>query len=142
MVDVYSLQQAAAGSARALLCGISTGTKYFRFPNFLIHQSVYTRKGKSHATLQFVVSVWLKEGLQEAYSITGNQVIDTEKYIKKWHFNSTRNSFISFCLRFLIFSVKDDATKLIESFSSEYLPLQQTIFNLYSVIYSTTSKTE
>lgn len=54
-----------------------------KFPDTSV--CLHTHKGKRHATLEFAASVWLKEGLQEAYSMTGNQVIESEKYIRKWH---------------------------------------------------------
>lgn len=52
--------------------------------------------------------VWPKEGLQEKYSMTENEVVESEEYTQKMVcFSPNENSFSSFCLRLLVFAVKD-----------------------------------
>lgn len=81
------------------------------------------------------VSVWPQKGLQETYSMTENETTGSEKYTQKLVcFSPVENSFSSFCLRLLLFAVTYAAIKLIDSVSSEYFLLQQTIFKLSLVI--------
>lgn len=89
------------------------------------------------------MSVWPQKGVQEPYSMTENETMGSEKHTQKVVcFSPVENSFSFLCLRLPLFAVKYAAIKLTDSFSYEYFPLQQMIFKLSLVIYSTLSETQ